>query len=324
MATIQTPPQIVESAPPSKKPKKLPTLLKAMWKQRELQAMAIPGVIWMFIFNYIPMYFIVIAFQRYNVAKKISGSEWIWFDNFIEFFQDDRFGLVIWNTIGLNLLRLAICFPAGIIFALLLNEMKSLRFKKLVQTVSYLPHFLSWVIVSGIMFNWMSETGMLTGLLVKVGILDEAYHMFGTTDGFWTILVSAELWKELGWSAIIYIAAISGIDQSLYEAASIDGAGRFRKIWSITLPAIQGTIAVLLVLNISNLLGSNFDQLYVFMRSTLYDAIDVVDIYAYRMGLGSGRYSYATAIGLMRSIVAFILLYIANFGSRKLTGTSLY
>ncbi len=299
-------------------------LLKRMLKQWDLQIMALPGVIWMFIFNYIPMYFIVIAFQRYSVAKGIGGSEWVGLDNFIEFFHDDRFNLVIWNTIGLNLYRLAICFPAGIIFALLLNEVSSMKFKKLVQTFSYLPHFLSWVIVSGIMFNWMSDTGMLTDLLVKMGIIEEAYHMFGTTDGFWTILVSAELWKELGWSAIIYIAAISGIDPTLYEAASIDGAGRFRKIWNITLPSIQGTISVLLVLNISNLLGSNFDQLYVFMRSTLYDAIDVIDIYAYRMGIGSGRLSYATAIGLMRSVVAFMLLYGANAASKKLTGTTLY
>lgn len=297
---------------------------KRMLKQWDLQIMALPGVLWMFIFNYIPMYFIVIAFQRFSVAKGISGSEWVMFDNFIEFFNDDRFWLVIWNTLGLNLFRLAVCFPAGIIFALLVNEISSMKFKKFVQTVSYLPHFLSWVIVSGIMFNWMSDTGMLTLLLVEIGIIDEAYHMFGTTDGFWSILVSAELWKELGWSAIIYIAAISGIDPTLYEAAAIDGAGRFRKIWSITLPSIQGTIAVLLTLSISNLLGSNFDQLYVFMKPTLYDAIDVIDIYAYRMGIGSGRLSYATAIGLMRSIVAFVLLYVANAGSKKLTGTSLY
>lgn len=311
-------------APANSLVRKKAPLWKRMLKQWDLQLMALPGVIWMFIFNYIPMYFIVIAFQRYSVAKGIGGSEWIWFDNFIEFFQDSRFELVMWNTIGLNLYRLAICFPAGIIFALLLNELQSLKFKKFVQTVSYLPHFLSWVIVSGIMFNWMSDTGMLTNLLVELGIIEEAYHMFGTTDGFWTILVSAELWKELGWSAIIYIAAISGIDPTLYEAAAIDGAGRFRKIMSITLPSIQGTIAVLLVLNISNLLGSNFDQLYVFMKSTLYDAIDVIDIYAYRMGIGSGRMSYATAIGLMRSIVAFFLLYGANAASKKLTGTTLY
>ncbi len=303
---------------------KKPSLLKRMWRQKDLQIMAMCGAVWMFIFNYIPMYFIVIAFQRYNIASGIMGSEWIGFANFIEFFNDERFGLVMWNTIGLNLYRMAICFPAGIIFAILINELSSAKFKKFVQTVSYLPHFLSWVILSGIMFNWMSDTGMLTELLFKIGVIDEIYHMFGTTDGFWSILVSAELWKELGWSAIIYIAAISGIDPSLYEAASIDGAGRLRKIWNVTLPSIKGTIAVLLVLNISNLLGSNFDQLYVFMRTTLMDAVDVIDIYSYRMGLVSGRLSYATAIGLMRSIVAFILLIFANKASKKLTGTTLY
>ncbi len=299
-------------------------LFKRMWKQRGLQAMALPGVIWMFIFSYIPMYFIVIAFQRYQPVKGITGSQWVGFENFIEFFTDDRFWLVIGNTFGLNLFRLLVTFPAGIIFAILINEMQSLRFKKIVQTVSYLPHFLSWVIVSGIMFEWLSDTGMLTELMVQVGLLEEPVHLLGQTEGFWTILVSAELWKELGWSAIIYIAAISGVDPALYEAASIDGAGRLRRIWNITLPSIKGTISVLLVLSISNLLGSNFEQLFVFLKPVLYDAVDVIDIYAYRMGISAGRFSYATAIGLLRSIFAFALLFIANYGSKKLTSTSLY
>lgn len=296
-----------------------------LWEQRGLQMMAIPGVIWMFIFNYIPMYFIIIAFQRYEVVKGVSGSQWVGLDNFIEFFEDDKFWTVITNTLGLNILRLIVLFPSAILFALILNEVQSVRFKKYIQTVSYLPHFLSWVIVSGIMTNWMSDTGMLTLLLVEIGVLKEATHLLGNAGGFWTILVSTELWKELGWNAIIYTAAISGVDPSLYEAASIDGAGRLRKIWNVTLPSIQGTIAVLLVLNISNLLGSNFDQLFVFINNSLLsDAIDVIDIYAYRMGMGAGRYSYATAIGLLRSIVAFVLLFIANKGSKKLTGTTLY
>lgn len=286
--------------------------------------MALPGVAWMLIFNFIPMYFIIIAFQRYTAANGILGSKWVGFNNFLEFFRDDRFWLVIRNTLGLNLLRLVVCFPAGILFALLLNEITSVRFKRVVQTISYLPHFLSWVIVGGIMFNWLSETGMLTDLFVRMGFVKEARHLLGQPDGFWSILVTAELWKELGWSAIIYIAAISGIDPSLYEAAAIDGAGRLRRIWNVTLPSIKGTISVLLVLNISNLLGSNFDQLFVFNKPVLYDAVDVIDIYAYRMGIGSGRLSYATAIGFLRSIFAFILLYSANKASEKLTEVSLY
>ncbi len=298
--------------------------IKRMWKQRGLQAMALPGIIWMAIFSYIPMYFIVVAFQRYQPIKGVMGSQWVGLDNFIEFFTDDRFWLVIGNTFGLNILRLVVTFPAGIIFAILINEVRSMRFKKIVQTVSYLPHFLSWVIVSGIMFNWLSDTGMLTDLMVQIGLLEEPVHLLGQTEGFWGILVSAELWKELGWSAIIYIAAIAGVDPALYEAASIDGAGRLRRIWNITLPSIKGTISVLLVLSISNLLGSNFEQLFVFLKPVLYDAVDVIDIYAYRMGISSGRFSYATAIGLLRSIFAFILLFIANYGSKKLTSTSLY
>ncbi len=306
-----------------KKPKKA-SLIHRLSKQISLQAMALPGVIWMIIFNFIPMYFIVVAFQRYMPNKGVFGSEFVGFKYFIEFFEDDRFWLVIGNTLGLNLFRLIVTFPAGIIFALLLNEMSSLRYKKIVQTVSYLPHFLSWVIVAGIMTNWMSESGLITELLFNTSLIPEPYHMLATTDGFWSILVSAELWKELGWSAIIYIAAISGIDPSLYEAAEIDGAGRIRKMWNITLPSIRGTISVLLVLSISNLLGSNFDQLFVFLNPVLYDAVDVIDIYAYRMGIGAGRFSYATAIGLLRSVVAFGLLLGANKASEKLTGTGLY
>lgn len=303
--------------------KKKENIFKRMWRQKDIQIMAIPGAIWMLIFNFIPMYFIIVAFQRYNTSKGVLGSTWVGFDNFIEFFTDERFFLIIRNTFGLNGLRLLICFPAGIIFALMLNELTSTKYKKIVQTISYLPHFLSWVIVGGIMFNWLSESGMLTQLLVNVGILPEARHLLGSTDGFWGILVTSEVWKELGWSAIIYIAAISGIDQSLYEAASIDGAGRMRRIWHITLPGIAGTISVLLVLNIGNLLGSNFDQLLIFNKNVLHDAVDVIDLYAYRMGIQSGRLSYATAIGLFRSVFAFLLLIGANTASKKLTNTSL-
>ncbi|EMS71022.1 ABC transporter permease [Ruminiclostridium cellobioparum] len=298
-------------------------LISRIWAQRDLQAMAIPGVIWMIIFNFIPMYFIIIAFMRYNVAKGVLGSKWVGFKNFTEFFADDRFWLVMKDTFGLNLLRLIIGFPIPILFAILLNELLSTRFKRFVQTVSYLPHFLSWIIVGGIMYNWLSDSGLITTLLVHVGLLKEPIHLIGTPQYFWGILITSETWKEIGWNAIIYIAAISGIDPSLFEAAVIDGAGRLRRVWNVILPSIKGTIAVLLVLNIGNLLGSNFEQLFVFYKPVLYDVIDVIDIYAYRLGIENGRLSYATAVGLFRSIFAFILLYTANKASKKLTDTSL-
>ncbi len=297
--------------------------ISRLWAQKDLQAMAIPGVIWMIIFNFIPMYFIIISFQRYNVAKGILQSKWVGFDNFIEFFSDDRFWLVMRNTFGLNTLRLLIGFPIPIIFALLLNELVSTKFKRFVQTVSYLPHFLSWIIVGGIMYNWLSDSGLITTVLVNIGILKEPIHLIGTPQYFWGILITSETWKEIGWNAIIYIAAISSIDPSLFEAAVIDGAGRFRKVWNVILPSIKGTVAVLLVLNIGNLLGSNFEQLFIFYKPVLYDVIDVIDIYAYRLGIENGRLSYATAVGLFRSVFAFILLYTANRASKKLTDTSL-
>ncbi len=298
-------------------------LISKMWAQRDLQAMAIPGVIWMIIFNFIPMYFIIIAFMRYNVAKGVLNSKWVGFNNFTEFFADDRFWLVMKDTFGLNILRLIIGFPIPIIFAILLNELVSSRFKRFVQTVSYLPHFLSWIIVGGIMYNWLSDSGLITTLLVHVGLLKEPIHLIGTPQYFWGILITSETWKEIGWNAIIYIAAISSIDPSLFEAAVIDGAGRLRRVWNVILPSIKGTIAVLLVLNIGNLLGSNFEQLFVFYKPVLYDVIDVIDIYAYRLGIENGRLSYATAVGLFRSVFAFILLYTANNASKKLTDTSL-
>ncbi len=173
------------------------------------------------------------------------------------------------------------------------------------------------------MYNWLSDSGLITTLLVHVGLLKEPIHLIGTPQYFWGILITSETWKEIGWNAIIYIAAISGIDPSLFEAAVIDGAGRLRRVWNVILPSIKGTIAVLLVLNIGNLLGSNFEQLFVFYKPVLYDVIDVIDIYAYRLGIENGRLSYATAVGLFRSVFAFILLYTANKASKKLTDTSL-
>lgn len=299
------------------------TLFSRLWRQRDLQAMALPGVIWMIIFNFIPMYFIVIAFQRYNVARGVLRSRWVGFDNFLEFFMDERFWLVIRNTFGLNGLRLLVSFPLAILFAILLNEVAQIRFKRIVQTITYLPHFLSWIILGGIMYEWLSDTGFLTELLLSLGVLRERMNLIAAKELFWPILIVSEVWKELGWNAIIYIAAIATIDPSLYEAATIDGAGRLGKILHVTLPSIRGTIAILLTLAIGNMLSSNFEQLFVFHRSVLYDVVDVIDIYAYRVGIENGRLSYATAIGLFRSVFALGLLLTANSVSKRLTESSL-
>lgn len=301
---------------------------KSLWRafvdQRHLQAMAIPGIVWMFIFCYVPMYGIVIAFKQFDIIKPISSAPWVGFDHFIEFFEDERFWLIIRNTVCIALLKLAVCFPLPIIFALFLNEIRSKRAKKAVQTISYLPHFLSWVVVGGLLISWLSDSGVFTETLLNLGLIKEPVTFLGETKYFWPILVISELWKELGWSAIIYLAAVTSIDPTLYEAATIDGAGRLRKMWSVTLPCIKGTIVMLFILSASSILSTNFDQIFVLNNPLLYDVSDVIDIFVYRSGIQGARYSFATAVGLFKSIIALAILYGSNKLSLKLTETSLF
>lgn len=299
-------------------------IIHKLTEQKYLQAMVIPGMIWLFIFCYIPMYGILIAFKDYDIVKPIASAPWVGLQHFYDFFTDESFMMVFNNTIGISLYKLAVGFPLAIIFALLLNELTSAGFKRFVQTVSYLPHFLSWVVLGGLMINWLSDSGMITQLLLKLKLLREPLAFLAEPKYFWHLVVVSDVWKELGWSAIIYLAAIAGIDPELYEAATIDGASRFKKIIMITLPCIKGTIAVLFVLAVSSILNSNFDQIFVLKNPLNYQASDVIDIYVYRMGLQSARFSFATAIGLLKSVVALFLLLIANFVTKKLTGSSLF
>lgn len=306
------------------KKEKRKRFLRKLKSQKELQIMALLGVLWMIIFNYIPMYGIVIAFKKYNIIKPISDAPWVGLKNFKDFFQDDNFWMVMKNTLGISFYKLIIGFPLPIAFALLLNEVKSFRLKKAVQTISYLPHFLSWVILGGIMMNWLSDVGIINNILMSLHIIKEPIVFLGEPKYFWGIVVISDIWKELGWSAIIYLAAIAGIDPEMYEAATIDGAGRFRRMWSITLPSIKATISILFILAVAGILNSNFDQIFVLRNSLNSSASDVIDVFVYRMGLQLGRYSYATAVGLFKSIIAFILLFTANTVSKKLNDTSIF
>ncbi len=302
----------------------MPKLLRRIARQKYLLAMVIPGIIWMLVFNYWPMYGIVIAFRKFNIVKPISAAPWVGMQYFIEFFKDDRFLLVLKNTLGISLLKLLICFPLPIAFALAVNELRARRFKRVVQTLSYLPHFLSWVVLGGIMMNWLADAGLINRLLVGMGILKEPKFFLADPGSFWSLAVISDLWKETGWNAIIYLAAIAGIDPELYEAATIDGAGRFARIRHITVPCITGTIAILFILAVSGLMNSNFDQIFVLKNPLNADASDVIDIFVYRMGLQSGRFSYSTAIGLFKSVIALGLLASANTITRRLRGTALF
>jgi len=291
-------------------------------RQTVIQVMALSGLAWMIIFNYIPMAGIYVAFSDYNVAKPMFSAPWAGFKYFEQFLNDAKIYEALTNTLGISILNIVIGFPIPIIFAILLNELNSVRYKRIVQTVSYLPHFVSWVILGGFMINWTSETGLITDLIRKVGLVPPRLGLLGDPDYFWGLAVGSVIWKEMGWNAIIYIAAIAGINPELFEVATIDGANRWQRILHITLPSIKGTIAILFTLTVARLLDSNFEQIFVLYNTLNASRSTVVDIYVYHVGMRLGRFSYATAVGLTRSIVALILLIISNRVSDKLTGVS--
>jgi putative aldouronate transport system permease protein len=294
-------------------------------RQWGLQLMVIPGILWMLVFNYLPMGGIVMAFKNFRLSyKSIFQGAWLGIDNFSEFFKDDYFLITMVNTLGISLLRLLIGFPLPILFALLLNELRNMRFKKIIQTVSYLPHFLSWVVLGGIMITWLSKSGVINDMLVMLGILKEPVSFLGKPSYFWGLALISDTWKELGWSAIIYLAAIASVDQEMYEAATVDGASRFKKMWFITLPSIKGTIMILFILAVSGVLNSNFEQMLILKNPLNAERATVLDIYVYEMGMGKGRFGYATAIGLFKSVIGTVLLLSANAFSRRVQGRSLF
>lgn len=275
------------------------------------------------IFKYIPLMGVIIAFQDYDIMGGIFNSEWVGFKWFISFFNSYNFWKLLRNTVLLSLYSLIFGFPAPIILALSLNEVKCQAFKRFTQTVSYLPHFISTVVVAGMVVQFLSpSTGLVNILLQKLGI--EPIYFLVKPEWFRTIYVSSGIWKSMGWTSIIYLAALTSIDEQLYEAATIDGAGRFRKLIHITLPGIAPTIVVLLLLKVGNLLDTGFEKILLLYSPMTYETADVIDTFVYRRGLGSMDYSYATAVGLFKSVVGLIILSGTNWLSRKVTETSLW
>jgi putative aldouronate transport system permease protein len=298
---------------------------KAFFKQIELQSMILPGMICLIIFSYIPMYGIIVSFQEYNIAKGIGGSAFVGLKQFYDFINDPAFFSALRNTLAINLIGLVIGFPAPIIFAILLNELRNQKFKKVTQTVSYLPYFISWVIFGGLIIRFLSvENGVINDVLVSLHIIPEAISWLGKPQYFWYIAVFTNILKNLGFGAIIYLAAIAGIDHEMIEASIIDGVGRLGRIIHIIIPSISGTIIIFLILTISGILNSGFDQIWMLQNNLTLDMSEVLDTYVYKIGLSQMRLSYATAVGLTRSVIAFILLLSANFFSNKLTDKGLF
>ena len=312
--------------------KKRKSLWTLFWDQRYMMVLVLPGVLWMIVFNYIPMLGLTISFQEYNPylgpLKGFLESPWVGLANFAEAFSDKYFLASLWNTVLYSMLNLLIGFPFPILFAILLNEIYRTKFKKFVQTVSYLPHFISWVFVVGFINLLLAvDNGPVNGLLLSMGIIKDPIAFLATPKYVPALIILSQLWKSFGWNSIIYIAAITNIDQGMYEAATVDGASRYAKIRYITLPSIKPTIVIMLIFSIGGLISANFgmfEQLYLLSNSIIQDATEIVDTYTYKMGIILSRYSYATAVGLFRSVAAVILLTGANFFSRKMTGESLY
>lgn len=294
-----------------------------MWKNRELYLLVLPALVFLFIFRYGPMYGIQIAFKDYNFLKGITGSEWVGLKHFRLLFTDAEFPRVVRNTILISLYKLFIGFPAPIILALLLNEIKNSLYKRTVQTISYIPHFISWVVISGIFIDLLSP---------NTGIINEVVKMFGgdpifflsSSKWFRSILVGTGIFKGIGWGSIIYLAAITSIDPQLYEAAIVDGAGRFRRIWHITLPSIRSTMVVLLIIRIGHMMSAGMQQVLMLYNPNVYDVGDIIDTFVYRIAFNQMRFSFTTAAGLFKSIVACILIVMANKFSKKITDSSIF
>lgn len=307
------------------KEKRKKSLLRRYLKQWDLQLMVIPGLLFIFVFNYIPMYGVLMAFQDFNIFKGMAASEWVGFKHFKYFFTDARFPEIMRNTLVISGLKILIGFPAPIILAIMLNEVRKMAFKRTVQTITYLPHFLSWVIVAGFATSILAtDSGSMNILLDKVGLIDEPISFLSKAEYFWSIIIATNLWKSIGFASIVYIAAIAGIDPQLYEAASLDGASKFKQTYLITIPSIMPIIVIFLILDIGNLLNAGFEDLLLLGSDAILRPVsDVIDTYVYRVGISNSLYSYATAVGLFKAVISVILLTGANQIARR-SGNSLW
>jgi len=285
--------------------------LRANYKSRYLLAMLLPCMAYFLLFKYVPMYGIILAFKEYRIVDGIFNSPWVGFDNFQTLFHGRDFGRAFRNTIILSTYKLIFGFPAPIILAILLNELRQLFFKRLVQTLSYLPHFLSWVILAGIFMEVLSPTrGIVNYFITSLG--GEAIFFFGDKNWFRTLLVSTEVWKSVGWGSIVYLAALSGIDPTLYEAAIVDGASRWKQMLHITLPALVPVISIMFIFSVGGIINDDFDQVFNFYNSSVYEVGDVLSTYTYRIGITEMEYSLSTASGLFINVIALALIAVTN------------
>lgn len=294
-----------------------------IWKHRYLYLLLLPAIIYFIVFHYIPMYGVTISFKDYSFKKGILGSDWVGLENFEYMFGLNDFYRVFKNSFILSFLRLLFEFPIPIVIALLLNEVRSKRFKKVTQTALYLPHFLSWAVIGGIMVNFLSPTwGVVNNVIQQLGF--EPIFFLGDPEYFRTTVVISSIWKEAGWGTIIYLAAITGIDMEQYEAATVDGANRWQRLIHITLPNIKTTIIIMLILRMGSIMSNGFEQIYTLQNTQNLAVSEVFETYTYRVGLLGGRFSFATTVGLFASVISMIFLLTTNFIAKKMGEESIF
>ena len=299
-------------------------VIKSFRTQKQMWIICAGALLWVLIFCYIPMMGNIIAFFDYIPGRSLFECDFIGFKNWIDFFSLPDMWRVFRNTLVISGLSMTIGFVMPIIFALLLNEIHHTLFKKVIQTISYLPYFISWVVVASILFTLLGTEGNINSLLMHFGWIQKPISFLNEKNYFWGILTSANIWKDLGWSAIIYISAIAGVDQELYEAGDLDGAGRLQKMRYVTLPCIKGTIVIMVIFAVAGIMNNNFDQLYVLQNSFNLERSEVIDTYIYKVGLQQLQFGMAAAVNIFKSILAIILLTTANFVSNKLTDSGLF
>ncbi|WP_438448471.1 ABC transporter permease [Gorillibacterium sp. sgz5001074] len=305
-------------------PSRSSSFLKRLIQQRVLVLMSIPFVIWALIFKYIPLWGWTMAFQKYRPARAFADQEWVGWKNFRFLFSDNTFYRVLRNTLVMSSIKLVLGFVTAITLAILLNELKNLIFKRFVQTVSYLPHFISWVVASSIVLTVLSPEGIINVILSHFHVIDKPVLWLAKGEYFWGILGATEVWKDVGWNTIVYLAAITTIDPAQYEAAEIDGASRFQRIRHITLPGLKPVIIILLIMSLGNILESGFEPQYLLGNGMNVDYSENLDIFVLKYGMAMSNFSLGTAAGMFKTVVSFIFLFSANYIAKKMGESRLF
>lgn len=288
-------------------------------KEKLLYMMAVPGVLFFIVFHYVPLYGILIAFKKYNLYQGFGGSEWIGLGNFTKLFAMSGFTRALRNTVLISFYQLVFAFPAPIILAIMLNELRSMLYKKFVQTVIYLPHFVSWVVIAGIFYAFFSpSTGVIKSVALWFGHEGAVINFLSSKEYFRSLLVVSNIWKEAGFGTVLYLATVASIDPQLYEAAKVDGARKWRQIWHITLPGLRTTIVILLIFRVGHILNAGLDQVYALYNPQVYEVSEILDTFIYKLAFEEAKYDLSTATGLFKSIIGLVLVLITNYIAKKI------